>query len=527
MSYRWNQVTFQKSTDKKVIPTLDKLYDEFRSFGPALNAIVEKFQSRDSTGNDQNGYELTSMSNLRECVKSAATVVSSASSTLTVGTSYKTPVKHGSEFGDVFFKDENEPMLRWMSSNTVYEFDEMTPFADPSEASTGDVPTEYQSDSDSDIENEMIRTLFNNAKRLKNDGDLTGAERKFRNCLTRLSTNTSSVSLASLRSASASGVSKAELLQLLTDIYCLLESWSKAKTTMVEKLSVTERQVGKKNELYLWDTMKLAEVMMKNEEYVEAHLQGRRSLRGFKRLGEPGYKGYEECLTLLVLLSNKEGKIDEEEAYADLLGSHQVKTKRLSISRPRLETVSVPVSVPTAPEPPSPAVLQSESSPMESPSIPAPHTVKNHPIPEPHPDVELASRHSYAGPRVDVLVHKSSHDLEGTHSKDWGPLIETKAHTSPLLTKQQTPDPISSRPPAPLPIWSYMMSVSNRKFVDSLNYGQFFAEPVNNTTEMTKKMTPIELLTAYCERFHGCLPHISITHQFHGWQCMVKVKRQG
>jgi hypothetical protein len=71
MSYRWNQVTFQKSTDKKVIPTLDKLYDEFRSFGPALNAIVEKFQSRDSTGNDQNGHELTSMSNLRECVKSA------------------------------------------------------------------------------------------------------------------------------------------------------------------------------------------------------------------------------------------------------------------------------------------------------------------------------------------------------------------------------------------------------------------------------------------------------------------------
>jgi hypothetical protein len=495
LSYRWNQVTFQKSTDKKVIPTLDKLYDEFRSFGPALNAIVEKFKSRDSTENEQNEHELRSMSNLRECVKSAATVVSSASSTLTVETSDKTSVKHGSEFGDVFFKDENEPMLRWMSSNTVYEFDEM----DPSEASTGDVPTEYQSDSDSDIENEMIRALFNNAKKLKNAGDLVGAERKFRNCLTRVSTHTSSVSLASLRSASTSGVSKAELLELLTDTYCLLESWGKAKATMVEKLSVTERQVGKKDELYLWDTMKLAEVMMNNEEYVEAHLHGRRSLRGFKRLGELGYEGYENCLTLLVLLCNKEGKIDEEEAYADLLGSHQAKTERR-------ETMSLP----TAPEPPSTAGLQRESSPVESPSVPNPYTVNNYLKPGLQPHVDQEIRQSYVGARVNVPVRISSNDLERKQCENSITKNEFKTYKPTSL---------------PTSISNLMKSASSRKFDDILNYAQFYVGPVHNAIDLRRKLTPIELLTAYCERFHGCLPHISATNVFHGWHCTVKVNK--
>ncbi|KAF1847385.1 uncharacterized protein K460DRAFT_241581, partial [Cucurbitaria berberidis CBS 394.84] len=285
----WNQVTFQKSTEKipeKIVPTLDKIYDEFRTFGALLNAKIEKLQSAVlNQSEDQDEVELKNMNNLRECVRSAADVVSTASTTLNAEVSDKVSVRQGSDFGDVFVRDANEPMLRWMSSNTVYEYEDMeVSFPDPSEASTGDTPTEYHSDSDSDIENEMIRSLFNEGKKRKDQGDLAGAVRHFRNCVTRFSSNASYASLTSLQSVSTCGVSKAELLEQLTDSYCLLGSWSKAKSTMAEKLSITERQVGKKDELYLWDTMKLAELMMKNKEYMEAHLQGRRSLRGFKKL---------------------------------------------------------------------------------------------------------------------------------------------------------------------------------------------------------------------------------------------------
>lgn len=340
--YSWNQVTFQKSTEKipeKIIPTLDKLYDEFRSFGALLNAKIEMLQNTVVDQSEQDDHELKKMSNLRECLRSAADVVSTASTTLTAEPSDRVSVKNGSEFGDVFVKDANETMLRWMASNTVYEYEDVeAPMPDPSEGSTAGATTEYQSDSDSDIENEMIRALFNDGKKRKEQGDFVVAVRYFRNCLTRFSSNASYASLTSLQSVPTCGVSKAEILELLTDTYCLLGSWSKAKTTMVAKLSITERQVGKKDELYLWDTMKLAELMMKNKEYVEAHLQGRRSLRGFKKLGEPGFEGYEKCLVFLIQLCNEERKLDEEEAYIALLGSHQRKIKR-SPSSSGLKTV--------------------------------------------------------------------------------------------------------------------------------------------------------------------------------------------
>jgi hypothetical protein len=321
----------QKSTEKipeKITPTLDKLYDEFRTFGARLNAKIEQLQASVAHQSEEDEDQLNSMKNLKECVQAAAEVASTASTTLQAETSDRLSVKYGSDFGDIFVKDANVPMLRWMASHTVHEFEEMgSPFPDPSEASTGDATTEYQSDSDSDIENDLMRSLFNEGKTRKEENDVHGAIKHFRNCLTRFSSNGSYVSLTSLQSVSTCGVSKAELLDHLTDSYCLLASWSKAKITMVEKLSITERQVGKKDELFLWDTIRLAEIMLNNKEYVESHLQARRSLRGFKKLGEPGYKGYEKCLALLIQLCKEEGKEDEEDAYAALLGNHKRKTR--------------------------------------------------------------------------------------------------------------------------------------------------------------------------------------------------------
>ncbi|KAL6711067.1 hypothetical protein ACN47E_006942 [Coniothyrium glycines] len=321
----WNQVNLQKSTEKipeRITPTLDKLYDEFRSFGALLNAKIEKLQNAVANQDDHDDEELKSMHNLRECVRSAADVVSTASTTLNAETSDRISVRYGSDFGDVFLKDANEPMLRWMSSNTVYEYESMEdPTLDPSETSTGDAQTEYQSDSDSDIESELIRSLYNEGKKRKERDDLAGAVRHFRNCLTRFSSNASYASLTSLQSMSACGVSKSDLLEQLTDTYCMQASWSKAKTSMTEKLAITERQVGKKDELYLWDTFKLAEIMMKCKNFTEAHLQARRSLRGFKKLNESGHDGYEKCLQLLIQMCKDEGKVDEEDAYAALLGT--------------------------------------------------------------------------------------------------------------------------------------------------------------------------------------------------------------
>ncbi|KAF3034835.1 hypothetical protein E8E11_004725 [Didymella keratinophila] len=323
----WNQTTLQKSTDQipdKVIPDLNKLYDEFRTLGTSINMKIEKLQSTVANQGYHAESELMSMNNLKECVQSAADVVSTASTTLAPETSERASVKYGSDFGDIFRKGSNEPMQRWISSNTVYEYEDVeAPAPDPSETSTREALTEYQSDSDSDIENELVRALFNNGKKRKKGGDLQGAARTLKNCLTRFPTTSTYSSMTSSQATSITGVSKAELLELLIETYCEQGAWVEAKSTMKEKLAITEHQTGRKSERYLWDTYKLSEVMVKTKDFAEAHLHGRQSLRGFKKLREQGFDGYEKSLTLLILICSEQGNAEEEEAYTALLESHR------------------------------------------------------------------------------------------------------------------------------------------------------------------------------------------------------------
>lgn len=174
---------------------------------------VEKLQSTVANQGYHAESELMSMTNLKECVQSAVDVVSTASTTLAPETSERASVKYGSDFGDIFRKGSNEPMQRWISSNTVYEYEDAeAAVPDPSETSTGEAFIEYQSDSDSDIEDELVRALFNNRKKRKKDGDLQGAARTLKNCLSRFPTTSTYSSTTSSQATSITGVSKAELL---------------------------------------------------------------------------------------------------------------------------------------------------------------------------------------------------------------------------------------------------------------------------------------------------------------------------
>ena len=324
-------MTLRKATAKipdRIMPNLNKLYDQIRTLGADLNAKIGKLESTVANQGFHAETELISMSNLKECVESAADVVSTASTTLGPEGTERASVRHGSDFGDVFRKDANEPMQRWMSSHTVYEYDDAeAPTLDPSEASTGDAPTMYQSDSDSDIEHELVRALFSNGKKRKDQGDLHGAERHLKNCLSRFPSTASYATLASSQSTLATGVSKAELLGLLTETYCLQGNWTQAKLTMKEKLAITERQTGKKSEYFLWDSFRLCEVLLNTKDYTEAQLHGRQALRGFRKLRGDGHTGYEETLALLIQVCNAQDNPEDEEAYAALLSSHQLAHK--------------------------------------------------------------------------------------------------------------------------------------------------------------------------------------------------------
>ncbi|KAF2657921.1 hypothetical protein K491DRAFT_714050 [Lophiostoma macrostomum CBS 122681] len=165
----YKQLGIQKSTNQissSVLPSLDRLHDEFPSFGSILNAKIEDLKTLVTDQADRT--HLDSMTNLRECVRSAADVVSSASTALTADASNKSSIKWGSDVGEVFRRDNNEIVLRWMRSSTIYELpDNEVPHSPMSVSSTDNTFSEYHSDSDSDIENDIIRGLLSSGKKKK------------------------------------------------------------------------------------------------------------------------------------------------------------------------------------------------------------------------------------------------------------------------------------------------------------------------------------------------------------------------
>jgi hypothetical protein len=146
-------------------------------------------------------------------------IVSAAPSVITLEARGDTSVKYGCDFGDLFVQDSNEAMRHWMTASTVYEFDDANnPMSAPFEAGTARAPTEYNPDSDSDLEKDLLRTVFAKGKSCKDIGDLSGAERQFGNCPSRLHAFSGPSSRASLQRSIVAGMSRSDLLELLTDI---------------------------------------------------------------------------------------------------------------------------------------------------------------------------------------------------------------------------------------------------------------------------------------------------------------------
>lgn len=291
---------------------LHALFVEIRDQVKSLNHKIETSERASDTFDGAAGSRRERMMNLRECYRSAADVVSTTSSTLTVKVAPKgaKSVVYGSDLGDILPKEESEAMRRWLSSRTVAG-DDFAPTIGPDDAIAEEI---YESDSD--FEGEMVQALFDEAIRLKDEEHLESAASKLRNCL----------SLASEEDTqSIKCVTRPEILEALVDTYWMMKSWGHARAMLAEKMSITERQYGTKGAIFMWDTLNLATLMMKDAKYVEAHLQGRRALQGFRRLKEPGRLGYEKSLMLLIELSKIREKKDEEDAYVTLLAGHQAK----------------------------------------------------------------------------------------------------------------------------------------------------------------------------------------------------------
>jgi hypothetical protein len=177
---------------------LDEINQAIRRIALDLNHRMKNFQQGAAT--DPDNSQLLALKNLHNCVQSAATVVSSASTILGVEDVDQFSVINRSEFGDIFSSEPGETMRRWISSKTVSEFEEDR--VGESSSKRRNIASDYrqaveesteseQSDSDTDLEMEIVQALLKRGKEKFEAKDLEAAERLFRNCLSRISSNIS------------------------------------------------------------------------------------------------------------------------------------------------------------------------------------------------------------------------------------------------------------------------------------------------------------------------------------------------
>lgn len=132
-------------------------------------------------------------------------------------------IAYESDFGDCFPLEPGETMLPWISSNTVYEFEEEGGTASSLprlKVETGkslelveEGRESDQSDSDGELEAEIIQSLLRRGKDKLASQEFEDAERHFRNCLTRVSSNGTTLCLHRLHG------SKSEIMALLLATY--------------------------------------------------------------------------------------------------------------------------------------------------------------------------------------------------------------------------------------------------------------------------------------------------------------------
>ncbi|KAF2668678.1 hypothetical protein BT63DRAFT_282868 [Microthyrium microscopicum] len=263
-------------------------------------------------------HQLITADNLTNCVRSAASVVSSASTILGISPENNVPGAQSSEFGDCFPIEHNETMQRWLSSVSVYR---SGPSRVPDDTRSAIWPAEdnevHHSDSDDDLEQEIVQTLLEKGKEKLTSDDIVAAERLFLNCLAR------SYQVRSLRLTFEQPV-----LNLLKEIYYSQEDWSQLQGILIKQVALQSRIATRGGDDGHTLLLELSDALLKLKNYTEARLYGRRALKtARKRQASSRVEATRASLDMLISICQADNDLDGQEAYQLILTDLIQKTK--------------------------------------------------------------------------------------------------------------------------------------------------------------------------------------------------------
>ncbi|KAK4555584.1 hypothetical protein LTR86_007337 [Recurvomyces mirabilis] len=316
----WNQASQLEATGQ-VLPRLNELEDEIHRIAPEIIAIIQAAQG--TMMSEPERQREAAMSSALECVRSAASIVSSASTVTALGNDDDDAASGAeqdvrSDFGGYYA--QAEMMNRWEVASDRHGFDDRATWRRPE--SIADVLTLHgdsagESDSDDDLDGEMAMLSFGAAQGLLAAGERDAGERKLTECLSRLALSPGSPRHEVAGRHVDGQALEIQILKLLYDVYFGSSRWQDAQGILMRKMHLQERLPPQSRLISLFaDTLELAGLLYKQTKYSEAVLQARRALKGFRKQKDVGHSVL--CLDLLVVVCESEGKADDAGAYTDL-----------------------------------------------------------------------------------------------------------------------------------------------------------------------------------------------------------------
>lgn len=308
----WEQVTCKKSIEQ-ILPNLSELHQDVRRLASKMDHRIEDSASMVATRQEE--VQAAALNNLRDCVRSAASVMSSASSVIASEEDEDADTVLASDFGDCLPPQPGIMISRWMESRTAYDYDGQSSEAAPrSIADIMALDAGEEEDSEVELENEQTVWLFELGRQKHASGDKKAAERILRNCLSRLGNLNSSK--PKVKTSSGQPI-ELQVLEYLFDLYYEQQRWSDAQSVMTKKMAFNERLLGKNDPNLLTDVLSLAKVLQAMGAYVESQLNARRALRGFRTRDD--FENAVMCLRLLIDICGAANQEDEREAYSAML----------------------------------------------------------------------------------------------------------------------------------------------------------------------------------------------------------------
>ncbi len=340
-----------KASSDLVLPSLDQLQTTLRKLAIDINgrllSIENKVGSKVASDNSSERMHKRhrGVQDLQKTcgnvLKSAASVITSASTALAQDNDDKGTVVYSSDFGDVFPDSTNPFMLDWIKSNEISEEGAPKVKSGTSGSENWDQDTLTQPfgdwDSDEEEEQDLIQALYQQGKLSLTTGKYNDAEKDLQNCISRLSIrktpeNKSQNNLVLELDAMSDLITALRMQQKLDD----------AQKVLKERITLLASSNSKEDEHNaLNDTLVLTEVLLDNKNYTEALLYGRRAYRVLKKQVPQNQKKSERALKLLIRICQGNGNHNDADAY---LALHRQKFQQNSLdNKPSTKSATLEV----------------------------------------------------------------------------------------------------------------------------------------------------------------------------------------